>query len=97
MARKALTKKTELYSNIMGLSYGRITITGAKRRFGSCSSRGDISYSFRLMAYPDRAIDYVVVHELCHLVHMNHSRDFYALLEKYLPDYKERRALLKLE
>ena len=97
IARKILTKKTELYSNIMGLSYGRITITGAKRRFGSCSSRGDISYSFRLMAYPDRAIDYVVVHELCHLVHMNHSRDFYALLEKYLPDYKERRALLKLE
>lgn len=97
LAREVLTKKTKMYSNIMGLSFGRITITGAKRRFGSCSSRGDISYSYRLMAYPDRAVDYVVVHELCHLVHMNHSKDFYALLEKILPDYKERRAILKNE
>lgn len=97
IARKVLTKKTELYSNVMGLTYGRITITGAKKRFGSCSSRGDISYSYRLMAYPDKAVDYVVVHELCHLVYMNHSREFYALLAKVLPDYKERRALLKLE
>ena len=95
LAREVLSKKTEFYSNIMGLKYGRITITGAKTRFGSCSSRGDISYSYRLMAYPDRAVDYVVVHELCHLVHMNHSKDFYALLAKILPDYKERRALLK--
>ena len=47
------------------------------------------------MTYPDRAVDYVVVHELCHLVHMNHSHDFYALLAKILPDYKERRALFK--
>ncbi len=95
LARDVLTKKTEYYSNLMGLKYGRITITSAKGRFGSCSSRGDISYSFRLIVYPDRALDYVVVHELCHLVHMNHSKDFYALLEKILPDYKERRALLK--
>ncbi len=95
LAREVLTKKTEFYSNIMGLKYGRITISSAKTRFGSCSSRGDISYSYRLMAYPKKAVDYVVVHELCHLVHMNHSKDFYALLEKILPDYKERRALLK--
>lgn len=95
LARETLTRKTEYYSNLMGLSYGKITVTSAKRRFGSCSSRGDISYSYRLMTYPDRAVDYVVVHELCHLVHMNHSRDFYALLAKILPDYKERRALLK--
>lgn len=95
LAREVLTRKTRLYSNIMGLTYGRITITGAKTRFGSCSSKGDISYSYRLMAYPDRAVDYVVVHELCHLVHMNHSKEFYALLERYLPDYKERRDLLK--
>ena len=96
LARETLTKKTRLYSNIMGLSYGKITVTSAKKRFGSCSSCGNISYSYRLMAYPDRAVDYVVVHELCHLVHMNHSREFYALLGKILPDYKERRALLKL-
>ncbi len=95
LARDVLTRKTRMYSNIMGLSYGRITITGAKTRFGSCSSKGNISYSYRLMAYPERAVDYVVVHELCHLVYMNHSAEFYALLAKVLPDYKERRALLK--
>ncbi len=95
LARDVLTKKTEYYSNLMGLRYGKITITSAKCRFGSCSSRGDISYSYRLIVYPERAVDYVVVHELCHLVYMNHSKDFYALLGKILPDYKERQKLLK--
>ena len=83
------------YAKIMGLKYSRITITGAKTRFGSCSSKGNISYSYRLMFYPESAIDYVVVHELAHLIEMNHSQRFYAVIEKVLPDYKERIALLK--
>ena len=94
-ARVYLTAKTEEYAKIMGLKYSRITITGAKTRFGSCSSKGNISYSYRLMLYPEEAIDYVVVHELAHLVEMNHSRRFYAIVEKILPDYKERIKLLK--
>ena len=94
-ARKLLTAKTEHYSKIMGLKYGRITITGAKTRFGSCSSRGNISYSYRLLFYPDEAIDYVVVHELAHLLEMNHSAKFYKIVEKILPDYKQRIKLLK--
>ena len=95
LARTYLSDKTEYYSKIMGLKYGRITITSAKTRFGSCSSQGNISYSYRLMLYPEAAREYVVVHELAHLVHMNHSPAFYALVERYLPDYKERRKLLK--
>ena len=94
-AKIILKDKTEYFSNIMGLKYGRITITSAKTRFGSCSSRGNISYSYRLMLYPEKAVDYVVVHELAHLVEMNHSARFYALVEKVLPDYRERRKLLK--
>ena len=94
-ARAYLAAKTERYAKIMGLKFGRITITGAKTRFGSCSSKGNISYSYRLMLYPEAAIDYVVVHELAHLVEMNHSRRFYAIIEKILPDYKERIKLLK--
>ena len=94
-ARAYLTAKTEEYANNMGLRYGRITITGAKTRFGSCSSKGDISYSYRLMLYPEEAIDYVVVHELAHLVEMNHSSRFYSKIEKVLPDYKHRIKLLK--
>ena len=79
----------------MNLQYGRITITSAKTRFGSCSSKGNISYSYRLMLYPEEAREYVVVHELAHLLEMNHSKRFYAVVEKYLPDYKLRRRLLK--
>ncbi len=94
-ARKILTAKTQKFSEIMGLKCGRITITGAKTRFGSCSSKGNISYSYRLMLCPDEAIDYVVVHELAHLKEMNHSKRFYALIENVLPDYKERLKLLK--
>ena len=94
-ARELLPLKMEHYSKIMGLKYGRITITGAKGRFGSCSSKGNISFSFRLVRYPEEAIDYVVVHELAHLLHMNHSKEFYSVIERVLPDYKERRRLLK--
>ena len=94
-AKTILNYKTAYYANIMGLKYGRITITSAKKRFGSCSGKGNISYSYRLMLYPDEAIDYVVVHELSHLVHMNHSAEFYKTIEAVLPDYKKRRKLLK--
>lgn len=87
--------KTEVFSRIMNLKYGRITITGAKTRFGSCSSKGNISFSYRLMLYPEAAREYVVVHELAHLLEMNHSKRFYSVVERYLPDYKERRKLLK--
>lgn len=94
-AKKYLTEKTEYYSKIMNLKYGRITITGAKTRFGSCSSKGNISYSFRLMLYPEPAREYVVVHELAHLAEMNHSKRFYEIIRRVLPDYKERIRMLK--
>lgn len=94
-ARVVLLEKTRHFAAIMGLKYNKITITGAKTRYGSCSSRGNISFSYLLMQKDERAIDYVVVHELAHLVYMNHSKAFYALIEKYLPDYKLRRKLLK--
>ena len=95
-ARVVLKAKLDYFSKIMGLKYGRLTISGAKTRFGSCSSKGNISFSFRLMRYPEEAIDYVVVHELAHLVEMNHSPRFYAVVARVLPDYKERRRLLKV-
>ncbi|MBQ8302206.1 MAG: M48 family metallopeptidase [Clostridia bacterium] len=94
-AKQILPIKVAHYAKIMGLKYGRITITGAKTRFGSCSSKGNISFSYLLMLYPEEAIDYVVVHELAHLVEMNHSSRFYKIVEGVLPDYKERKKLLK--
>ena len=95
LAKQVLKAKTAYYSKIMGLKFGRITITGAKTRFGSCSSKGNISFSFRLMLYPDAAIDYVVVHELAHLVELNHSPKFWKIVENIFPDYKARRKMLK--
>ena len=95
-AREYLTEKCEYFSRLMGLEYNRITITSAKTRFGACSSAKNISFSYRLMLYPEPAREYVVVHELAHLKEMNHSKKFYTVVEKYLPDYKERKKLLKM-
>ncbi len=94
-ARVYFTEKCKYYSEIMGLTYNRITITSARTRFGSCSSEKSISFSYRLMLYPETAREYVVVHELAHLLEMNHSKKFYTIVEKYLPNYRERRKLLK--
>ncbi|MBR7150378.1 MAG: M48 family metallopeptidase, partial [Oscillospiraceae bacterium] len=64
-------------------------------RFGSCSGKNALSFSWRLMQYPMEAVDYVVVHELAHIREHNHSSAFYAIVERYLPDWRERAALLK--
>ena len=90
-----LTERTEYFSKIMGLRPTGIKITSAKKRFGSCSGNNSICYSWRLMQYPPEAIDYVVVHELSHIAHKNHGAEFYRLIAKYLPDYKNREKLLK--
>ncbi len=95
-AREYLPSKTEYYAKIMGVQYSGVKITSAKTRFGSCSGKNSICYSFYLMQKPLEAVDYVIVHELAHTVHHNHGKEFYRLIEKYMPDYKERNKLLKL-
>ena len=72
-----------------------LTITDARKRFGSCSGKNRISFAWRLMRCPEKAIDYVVVHELAHIRHKNHGAAFYQLIASVLPDYKERIKLLK--
>lgn len=94
-AKAILPEKVAHYAQRMGLTPGGITITAARTRFGSCSPKNRLCFSWRLMAYPEEAIDYVVVHELAHLVHRNHGPEFYALVASILPDHKQRRALLK--
>ena len=94
-AKAYLPGRVAFYSQIMGLSPTRITITGAKTRFGSCSPKNSLSFSYYLMLYPPEAIDYVVVHELAHIRHHNHGKQFWALVEKYMPDYRERKKQLK--
>ena len=83
------------YAAIMGLTPAAVKINAARTRWGSCSAKGNLNFSCRLMGCPPAAIDYVVVHELAHLRHHNHGREFYALVASVLPDYKARAALLR--
>lgn len=95
-AAEDLGRRLEYYSSLMGLQYKSFRITSAVRRFGSCSADNRICLSFRLLMYPEAARDYVVVHELAHIKHKNHGSSFYALISEYMPDYKQRRALLRM-
>ena len=94
-AKTELPPRVAHWSAIMGLKPSGVKITSARTRFGSCSVKNSLCFSWYLMRYPDAAIDYVVVHELAHIHHHNHSPAFYALVERYLPDWRERMNLLK--
>ncbi len=94
-AMKVIPERVRYYSEIMDLTPTGVRITGAKTRFGSCSPKNSLCFSCYLMQYPIEAVDYVVVHELAHIKEKNHGERFYALIEKYMPDYKERISILK--
>jgi len=79
------------------VTYGRITIRNQKTRWGSCSSKGNLNFNCLLMLAPPEVLDYVVVHELCHRMEMNHSKRFWSLVETVLPDYREQEKWLKGE
>ena len=94
-AMAELPGKVARYSTVMGLYPAGLTITGARTRFGSCSGKDRICFSWRLMQYPEEAIDYVVVHELAHIRHKDHSQAFYDCIAQVMPYWRERRALLR--
>ena len=94
-AKELLPGRVAHYAAIMGVTPTSVKITSARTRFGSCSGKNGICFSLYLMQYPEEAIDYVVVHELAHIRHHDHSPAFYAEVAKVLPDYKERMKLLK--
>ena len=94
-ARAILPEKVSYWSLKMGVRPTGLKITTARKRYGSCSGKNSLCFSCFLMNCPEEAIDLVVVHELCHIREKNHGPRFYALLEQYLPDYKERKKLLK--
>ncbi len=83
------------YAARMGVQPAGVRITGAKTRYGSCSAQNRLCFSWRLFQYPREAVEAVVVHELAHIRHKNHSAAFYQEVEAVLPDYRERKKLLK--
>lgn len=94
-ARRSIPEKVGRYAKLIGVSYGKISIRSQRTRWGSCSSKGDLSFNCLLMLAPDEVIDSVVVHELCHRKHMDHSKGFYAEVEKAFPEYRRCRRWLK--
>ena len=93
-AAEYIPRRVAYFQPFTGGTYTRITIRGQHTRWGSCSSRGTLSFNWRLMLAPPRVLDYVVVHELCHLIEPSHNKRFHAYMTKYLPDWKERRKKL---
>ncbi len=88
-AKKLIPERVAFYSEQMGVTYGRITIRHQKTRWGSCSDDGNLNFNCLLMLAPDDVLDYVVVHELCHLKELNHSGSFWAEVEHVMPGYRE--------
>ena len=87
-ARKIIAERVRYYAPKVGVSYNRITIRCQRTRWGSCSSKGNLNFNCLLVLFPPEVIDSVVVHELCHRKHMNHSPEFYAEIERVFPEYK---------
>lgn len=94
-ALSILPEKVAHYTQLLGQKAEGITVTYAKTRFGSCSTKGRLCFSYLLMRYPEAAIDYVVLHEAAHLIHHNHSPAFYQTIARHMPDFRAREALLK--
>jgi hypothetical protein len=94
-SERILKEKTLIESKKMNLKVKEIKVRSYKNRWGSCSSNGNISYNWKLIMAPEKIIDYVIIHELCHLIHFNHSRDYWGEVSKKLPNYRESKEWLK--
>ena len=85
---RILQKKTFEFSQIMNVRYNSVKIKNYKSRWGSCSSKGDISFNWKIIFAPENIIEYLVVHELSHLIHFNHSKLFWNKVEEFQHNYK---------
>jgi len=95
IAKQFLTQRTTLYADQLAKSIARITLRDTRSRWGSCSANGNISYSWRLIFAPEQVADYVCAHEVAHLLEMNHSPQFWEIVENFCPDYKTLRQWLR--
>lgn len=94
-AKYFLIKRVNYLAAEFGFKIKNITMRGQKTRWGSCSSKGNLSFNFKLLQFRKEVIDYVIIHELCHLKEMNHSKIFWKLVQQHCPDYKSLKRELK--
>ena len=94
-ARKVIPQRVAYWAEKIGVTYGRISIRLQSSRWGSCSANGNLNFNCLLVLVPQEILDSVVVHELCHRRHMNHSKAFYAEIDRVFPDYKRCNTWLK--
>lgn len=90
-AKQVITARVNIFAEKYDFEYKRINITSAKTRWGSCSSKGSLNFTWRLVMAPQDVIDYVIVHELAHLKINNHSMEYWRELEQIMPDYRDRK------
>lgn len=93
--KEKIVSRVRHYCEVMGVTVEKITIRNQKTRWGSCSAKGNVNFNYRLCYLSEELLDYVVIHELAHRRYMDHSREFWAEVEKYCPDYKQRKKQLK--
>jgi predicted metal-dependent hydrolase len=93
-ARRLIAERVPEMNRIYGHAHGKVSIRSQKRRWGSCSTKGTLSFNYRLIYLPAELADYVIAHELCHLKEMNHSPRFWALVAQAFPDWKAKRTEL---
>ena len=94
-AKKRLGEKTVRLASVIGVNPASVTVKNYKSRWGSCSTKGDISYNWRIILAPHSIVDYVVVHELCHILEHNHSSKYWKHVERHVPNWRECREWLK--
>lgn len=94
-ACQLIQQKIEKYNAYYGFSYNRIAIKNLKSRWGSCSSKRNLNFNYKIIYLPERIADYIIVHELCHLGELNHSGKFWKLVAQIFPDYRVLRSQLK--
>ena len=92
---KKFLERVEFYSKVSGITYNKLKITNARKRWGSCSSKGNLNFTWRLIMAPLQVIDYVIVHELVHIKEKNHSKNFWNNVRIILPYYKTQKKWLK--
>lgn len=94
-ALEIIPSRAAYFAQLVGVTYGRITIRNQKSRWESCSGNGNLNFNCLLMLVPTEVLDYVIVHELCHRKEVNHSQKFWAEVENILPDYRKQKLWLK--